>query len=564
MLNIPLFFRQHELSADADERSVKRVYARQLKKIDQEVDPARFQALREAYEHALDWIKHRDRTRSEKAEYKDADTDQRQDGKQDAQSVRHQESQRTQAEIQADIQTGIQAEAQTPSHAGIATDSVAAAAQHHDEPTKSDESVKSAFESIRWPEPVRPSAPRPEQASTTDSFSPDAFEPPSPQGVESTPASSGKKVEQQAAQALASHSPTTAAERVFAEMLMAMRAHSGEIGFAEENLQRTMDDSRLYNTEARYAFETLVAAYLVRGWRQGNGDLFDAAFNYFSWAKDRRRLLSLGRPGHVLERAYKEMLAFNARPAAFRKARRELLLQLRVTRSPSPAYLKAHFKKMDVLSQLYPTWIWMVTSKDNFAAWKALFTVQPEGARSAPGAGAESAAASDEDVHSASWSIDDKGDFAKSPRTLGKLIRRYLLPLFLCAFVLSLLMWVIREAKTPVTAQAAGHQAVVPKTPAEKFDAATRQLNTKGISQESARKAISELVQLAESGYVLASYQLGWIYREGKNSTPDETEARKWFVKAAQQGNLQAAVMTGDYYFEGRGGNKDLAEGLRW
>lgn len=58
-MTIPQFFRQHGLPADADERLVKRTYARQLKNIDQEADLAGFQALRESYEAALAWLTRR-------------------------------------------------------------------------------------------------------------------------------------------------------------------------------------------------------------------------------------------------------------------------------------------------------------------------------------------------------------------------------------------------------------------------------------------------------------------------------------------------------------------------
>ena len=70
--------------------------------------------------------------------------------------------------------------------------------------------------------------------------------------------------------------------------------------------------------------------------------------------------------------------------------------------------------------------------------------------------------------------------------------------------------------------------------------------------------------EVAEQGDVLAQYNLGTMYAEGKGVPQDYTQAAHWWRRAAEQGDAGAQVKLGSMYTLGRGVPQDDAEAVRW
>ncbi|HXH02164.1 MAG TPA: transglycosylase SLT domain-containing protein [Candidatus Competibacteraceae bacterium] len=101
-----------------------------------------------------------------------------------------------------------------------------------------------------------------------------------------------------------------------------------------------------------------------------------------------------------------------------------------------------------------------------------------------------------------------------------------------------------------VRAASAGHDAQEPdwqtllrkRGPQEQTEWGLRYEHGEGVSQDYGR-AIQLYCAAARRGYVLAQYQLGWIYANGRGVERDEALAAAWFQLAAAQGDDQSQRM---------------------
>ena len=75
---------------------------------------------------------------------------------------------------------------------------------------------------------------------------------------------------------------------------------------------------------------------------------------------------------------------------------------------------------------------------------------------------------------------------------------------------------------------------------------------------------LDALRSAAEQGDVVAQFDLGFVYLNGKGVPADDVEAAYWFRLAAEQGDAPAQGQLGVFYASGRGVLRDDAEALRW
>lgn len=481
MHNLPPFFVENQLSADADERDVKRAYARKLKQIDQENDLQGFQDLRDAYEAALTWLKYRE----------------------------HFQWQFQMEEMpQGEHDDGV-AEPATETETTQASQDAALA----DEIFLQDE-VDAAM-------PVQAEAPA---SSTVTQQEP---------VVRSTETAIN---------------PAQVAKKIFDEMLDAMRLH-GEVAdgedFAGKKLRDLLDDTRLFHMETRLLFEGLLAEYLLQGWQPGNGELFDVAVQSFGWEKDRLRLLQLGRPGRVIDRALGDAAEFYRKDKKAREKLWVLIKKIRKEKSPSQQYLKTNLGLLRHMQDTYLSWLLLVTSKENLAQWSA--DAEEIQSRNPIGDQRVLPQKEESNAHPGYWIV--------------------------IAFVVLMGMFSNKDRSTPgydpgTLKPTDGMSFVLEKTdrsltPQQRVMKAERLLSMNWNMKENLKQAVRSLESAAGDDSSEAAYRLGWVYRDGKFVPADKQRQYAWFLRAAELGHTQASVIVGDLLMDGLDGKPNHKDALQ-
>jgi|GEM_PF-2206037 len=450
MSKLPDFFVQYDLPADADERAIKRVYARQLKLIDQETDLEGFQALRDTFEEAIAWLQYRQQTGMPET------------------SAESDEGAHRDSSMEAPQNTG-----------AYATHS-----QHHT---------------------LSASAKTPELAD-----------------------------------------PEATAEDIIVAMINDMRGHYSIPSYAGECFLRTMEDTRLIHMETGLIFERMLAHYLLQGWQPGNGELLDVVADYYGWKKDVRRLHNWGEGGYVLSRALTEQAEFNKKSEAIREGQWALLLKARYENEPAQYYLSVHFPMMLRMLEMYPTWVLMVSSRNNIEAWHARYADMQQGEAVEPAQAIQTAIADQENT---------------SYKT------RFLVGILIC---FALFIWMAglmdrgpetSRVYTPVplheqtTYLNNSYLSIVERkqqdlllSGKELKEIGDQYFSGHGGKVRNVIEAVYFWEMASEKGNVEATYQLAWMYDLGNGVAKDMKQAHQWYEKAAKQGERRSQVMMGNFY----------------
>jgi len=417
------------LDADADERAVRRAYAKRLKQIDQETQAAAFQALRGHFEQALAWVAAEARRRASDA---DEDEDDEPGAREPlrfakAMPLRRHDALPPQPEPEPEPAPPAPAPEAPPRPA---PDNAARLARLIGDPlarSARDEAPPAGLAPAPSGEPLRalrspaaapqPSGPAPAllrqfdpRSAPPPALGSDAVPVPAPlqalsrgRAPAAPPAPAGPPPLRPAppvAPATDPRRPDTApplpprassaedrldaeaiADAVFKTFMTLAARELRNPAAMKRALRIALDDPRLVNLDARGYFEARVAGRLADGWHPGHELIFDAANEQFGWQDDRRRLQAFGPLGAFIDSAVRERLVLWRQPEARMAAEDRLIRRLRLGPPQDEAELLALMPQLQAMLEHYPNWLRVATSREHVQEWLRRWQALPQSVR---------------------------------------------------------------------------------------------------------------------------------------------------------------------------------------
>jgi hypothetical protein len=327
--DVPWFLQRLALDGAADQRAIRRAYAREVKRIDQGADAEAFQLLREAYETALQWEQY----------------------------------QRYCAQQEADQGAGGAAPGRMAPDA-TADGAGAGPVPQGDATAPAALSLSAAPAATPGTVPVSGGT----QAGAAHPALPaaDAAQEIDPQQIDSQQLSAD----------------------VFEAFIagcsgLAQGRTLHDAAAWEQHIRACLHDDRLMNLAARGIFEARIVHLLASGWRNGHETLLEAAADAFQWRCDRHRLRQFGHAGAIVDRAIDERSMFDNQEREHKAAQRQVIARLRDGELPDQQQLRADMPHVEQLLVRFPTWLDLVTSMENVELWRAAHAALPPEPRQA-------------------------------------------------------------------------------------------------------------------------------------------------------------------------------------
>jgi hypothetical protein len=159
------------------------------------------------------------------------------------------------------------------------------------------------------------------------------------------------------------------------------------LGAWKAALREALADPRLLHLDARASFEYRIAALLAEGWQPGHHLLLPAAVETFGWDDDRHALERLGPAGARLDEALEQRAMFLAQDGLVRAQQREVLHLLRQGDSPDASTLGAYARALATLTDEFPTLLHIVAQHRMAMVWRGRITDDLLAAATAPARG---------------------------------------------------------------------------------------------------------------------------------------------------------------------------------